>query len=206
MEGKWLDLTGDHRPATTSSRGRREQWWDFAHTAAVGLLDGKPPPPVQVYGPVLMRGEAAFFTASADYSRLYSGDGSYTTTGLLALGSPGFMLGAFAASGYINHRRKAAARRDAQQRWRDSQRVGLIATSQRLLVNVAGHGWLPFDYGAVTEYYPDLGQRTLTLGFGQETSPMRLSGPPVLAACVLVGAAVAPDSWHQDPRLAPLLR
>lgn len=88
------------------------------------------------------------------------------------------MLGAFAASGYINHRRKAAARRDAQQRWRDSQRVGLIATSQRLLVNVAGHGWLSFDYGAVTEYYPDLGQRALTLGFGQETSPMRLSGPP----------------------------
>jgi hypothetical protein len=154
---------------------------------------------------VLRSQETAYFSATASYARLYGGDGSYSTTGLLALGSPAFMLGAFAASGYINHRRKAAARRDAQQRWRDSQRVGLIGTSRRLLVSTAERGWLSFDYGAITEFYPDVQSCALTLGFGTRCSPLLLSGPPVLAACLLVSAAVAPDSWPHDPRLAPLL-
>jgi hypothetical protein len=36
---------------------------------------------------------------------MYGGDGTYTTSGLLALGSPTFMLGAFAAAGIINQPR-----------------------------------------------------------------------------------------------------
>ena len=64
-----------------------------------GCVRGSRRPVVQVYGPVLRRQEVAFFSATANYARLYGGDGSYTTTGLLVLGSPGFMIGAFAASG-----------------------------------------------------------------------------------------------------------
>lgn len=206
MAGKWLDaMGGGLRPAAANERSERQQWWDYARGAAAGLLEGKAPPPVQVYGPVLNRGETAFFSATANYARLWGGDGTYTNTGLLALGSPAFMVGAFAASGYINHRRKAAARRDAQVRWREQQRVGLIATSHRLLVNTAERGWLTFTYSAVTEYYPDVQNGALTLGFGEQCVPLLLSGPPVVPACVLVSAAVAPDTWDQDPRMAPLL-
>lgn len=205
VAGKWLDVVGGLKPAAATGRGEREQWWDYARGAAAGMLEGTLPPPVQVYGPVLRRGESAYFSATANYARLYGGDGSYTTTGLLALGSPAFMIGAFTASGYMNHRRKAAARRDAQLRWRESQRVGLVGTSDRLLVNTAAQGWMTFDYGAITEYYPDVQNHSLTLGFGDQGAPLLLSGPPVLAACLLVGLAVAPETWPQDPRLAPLL-
>ncbi|MFN6548669.1 hypothetical protein [Mycolicibacterium nivoides] len=206
MAGKWLEaMGGGLRPAAANERSERQQWWDYARGAAAGLLEGKAPPPVQVYGPVLNRRETAYFSATANYARLWGGDGTYTTTGLLALGNPAFMVGAFAASGYINHRRKAAARRDAQVRWREQQRVGLIATSHRLLVNTAERGWLTFTYGAVTEYYPDIQNGALTLGFGEQCVPLLLSGPPAVPACVLVSAAVAPDTWDQDPRLAPLL-
>ena len=193
------------RPAAAAERSEREQWWEYARGAAARLLEGQAPPPVQVYGPVLNHGETAFFSATANYARLWGGDGSYTSTSLLALGSPGFMIGAFAVNGYFNHRRKAAARRDAQVRWREHQRVGLVGTSHRLLVNTASQGWLTFAYGAVTEYYPDIQNCALTVGFGDRGEPLLLSGPPVLAASLLLSAAVAPDTWPHDPRLAPLL-
>ena len=99
MASKWLDVVGGLKPATASARGEREQWWDYTRTAALGLRQGKSP----ACGPGLWSGAqtagSRVFPASANYARLYGGDGSYTTTGLLVLGSPGFMIGAFAASG-----------------------------------------------------------------------------------------------------------
>ena len=102
------------------------------------------------------------------------------------------MLGAFAACGIINHRRKVGARRDAVVQWRDHQRAGIIATSHRLMVRT-DRGWATYAYGAISDYYPDLESSILTLGFGGQCAPMLLAGPAVPAVTVLVAAATMPD-------------
>ena len=133
----WLDtITGVTAPGAARKQSEAEVWprrpkrrgraTHRSHAAGNDVVG---------MGPVLRRGERAFFQGGANYRRMYGGDGTYTTTGLLALGNPAFMLGAFAASGIINHRRKARARRDAAVQWRDYQRAGIIATSQRLMVH-----------------------------------------------------------------------
>lgn len=206
--GNWLDriASGTATPQSGGLQHEADQWWRYARQVATAFRENTELPTIQVFGPVLLDGECAFFQATANYSRMYGGDGSYTTTGLVALGSPAFMVGSLAASGYINHRRKTRAQRDAAQRWRDHQRAGLIVTSDRLLVNTSESGWLSFYYGAVSEYYPDLTNRSLTLAFGGQCSPLCLQGPPAPAAAVVVGAAIAPQRWAQDPRIGPLWR
>lgn len=203
----WLDtITGAAAgPGTARKQTDAEVWAQYARNAAAALRAGIALPEINVVGmgPVLRRSERAFFQGGANYARMYGGDGTYTTSGVLALGSPAFMLGAFAAAGIINHRRKARARRDAVVAWRDHQRAGIIATSQRLMVHT-DRGWATYAYGAITEYYPDIASSTLTIGFGDQGAPMLLAGPPIPAIAVLVAAAM-PDRWTQDPRLRPLL-
>lgn len=194
------------RPMMSPVHNEAGMWWRYARATAVAFLRGAAPPEIHVFGPAFGYGENAYFQGTATYSRMYGGDGSYTTTGLFAFGGPAFTIGALAANGYVNHRRKLAAQRAAAVQWREHQQVGIIGTSHRLLINTAQSGWLPFDYGAVTEYYPDLTAWSLTMGFGGESPPLRLIGPPVPAAAVLVSVALAPGRWHHDPRLAPLLR
>nr|WP_313776829.1 hypothetical protein [Mycobacterium sp.] len=203
----WLDtITGVTAPGAARKQSEAEVWAQYARNAAAALRTGAALPEINVVGmgPVLRRGECAFFQGGVNYARMYGGDGTYTTTGLLALGSPAFMLGAFAATGIINHRRKARARRDAVVQWRDHQRAGIIATSQRLMVHT-DRGWATYAYGAITEYYPDIASSSLTMGFGGQGAPMLLAGLPVPAISVLVAAATMPDRWTQDPRLRPLL-
>ena len=48
----------------------------------------------------------------------------------------------------------------------------MIATSHRQLVITAERGWLTFTYGAVTEYYLDIQNGALTLGFGEQLAPL----------------------------------
>ena len=67
------------------------------------------------------------------YSRQYGGDGRYQKADLLIVGRPAVMAAGFALSAAVNHRRKVAARREAQVRWRDHQHVQVIATTDRLL-------------------------------------------------------------------------
>lgn len=203
---KWLEtIAGASAPGAARKENEAQAWAQYARQAAAALRDKTGLPEISVFGPVLGRGERAFFQGAANYARLYGGDGSYSTTGLLALGNPAFMLGALAASGIVNHRRKARAQRQASVQWRDHQRAGLIVTSQRLMLHTSGRGWSSYFYGAITEYYPILEIASLTLGFGNAAPPIQLAGPPVPAAAVLVAAAVMPDRWTQDPRLSPLL-
>jgi hypothetical protein len=196
-------LSGVTAPGVVREQNEAEVWEQYARRAAFALRARTALPEIHVYGPVFRPGERAFFQGSANYARMYGGDGTYNTTGLLALGSPGFMLGSLAASGIINHRRKARARRDGALVWRDHQRAGLIATSQRLMIHT-DRGWGTYAYGAITEYYPNIESSTLTIGFGDQGAPMLLAGPPVQAVAVLVAAATMPDRWAQDPRLSAL--
>jgi hypothetical protein len=59
-------------------------------------------------------------------------------------------------------------------------------------------------FGACTEFYPDLQQWTLTLGF-DTTSPVRLHGPAAPALSLWSAYGVLGDAWVDDPRLAALL-
>lgn len=180
-----------------------EVWWDYARSAAAAFLRRSAPPEIQVFGPVFNPGEYAFFHGQAQYARMYGGDGAYSTTGMLALGSPAFTVGALAASGYVNHRRKVRAQREAMVQWRDHQAIGVIGTNQRLLLNIAQFGWMPVYFGTISEFYPDLTSWSLTMRFAG-SSPVQLVGPVVPVTAVLTSVALAPERWHQDPRLAPL--
>lgn len=205
---KWLsyleNLNASFGVSPAASQDR-EHWRQYAGSVADKLRRGELPPAVSVFGPVLARDEQAFFQGSVSYARMYGGDSTYYTSDLMALGSWKFMAGAYALNGYVNHRRRKAARREATVCWRDHQHAQLIATDRRLMVHVAPHGWQSFDYLAITEYYPNLQESSLTLGFGDSVAPLMLAGNAIPAASVLVSAVAAPHSWDQDPRLAPLL-
>jgi hypothetical protein len=180
-------------------------WWDYARRSAHAMWAGVPPPTLRVYGPVLAAGESAYLCAPAFYSRLIGGDGAYTPTPMFAFGPPAAMMGALAVQGFINHRRKVAAERKAATTWRFHQGVQVIATSLRLLCNTRQKGWLSFWYRQVTEFYPDLSNRMVTMGFGRSAPALRLAGPSTPALCLWSAWGILGRQWMTDPRLAPLL-
>src|SRR6516164_8549360 len=73
---------GSHRArqprAARQPRTQAEQWWDYSRGCAAELRAGRPPTPIEVYGPVLEPGEQALLSAEIDYSRFCSGDGRYS--------------------------------------------------------------------------------------------------------------------------------
>lgn len=204
FSSKIVDFISAKTPAA-SGPSEEQQWWAYACAAAETARAGELPPAIQVYGPVLDPDEIAFFHSTAGYARMYGGDGTYSKTGFLALGRPALVAGTLAASAYVNHRRKVAARRDAMVQWREHQHVSVIGTSHRLMVNTPQNGWMSFWYGGVSEYYPDPATWSLTLGFDGQTPPLRLVGPPIPAAGLIVAIALTGERFVDDPRLAPLL-
>lgn len=179
-------------------------WWDHARTIAHQITHGIAPTTVDVWGPVLEPDEFAVMTAELTYSRFYGGDGHYERTATYLLGRPALMIGAMAATAAINHRRKAAARRDATLTWRDVQRVPIIVTTKRVLA-ATDAGWESAWWSTISEFQPDLPSWTLTFGFGPGYSPMRLQGPAAPAVSIWAAAGVLGRQWSADPRLAPLL-
>ena len=185
-------------------RSAAEQWWHYSRSCAAALRAGRPPTPVDVHGPVLEPGEHALLSAEIDYSRYCGISASYSPLPLVVAGRPALMFGALAAHGIINHRRKAAAERKAMEQWRFHRTCTVIATSDRLICGTSSHGMVSLWFGACTEFYPDLQQWTLTLGF-DTTSPVRLHGPAAPALSLWSAYGVLGDAWVDDPRLAALL-
>ena len=163
----------------------------------------RPPTPVNVYGPVLEPGEQALLSTEISYSRYCGTNASYSPLPLIVAGRPAVMFGALAVQGVVNHRRKVAAERKAAEQWRFHQTCTVIATTDRLICSTAPHGQVSFWFGACTEFYPDLQQWTLTLGF-DSTYPVRLIGPAAPALSLWSAYGVLGDAWVNDPRLAPL--
>lgn len=180
-----------------------EQWWHYSQGCGAALRAGRPPTPIEVYGPVLEPGEQALLNAEIDYSRFCGGDGSYSPLPLLVAGRPAVMFGALAVQGVVNHRRKTAAAQRAAAQWRFLQTCPVIVTTDRLICTTAPHGMVSFWFGACTEFYPDLQQWTLTLGF-DSTYPVRLGGPAAPALCLWSAYGILGDAWVDDPRLALL--
>ena len=185
-------------------RTRSEQWWHYSRGCAAALRAGRPPTPIEVYGPVLEPGEQALLSAEIEYSRFGGGDGRYSPLPLIVAGHPAVMVGALAVQGVVNHRRKAAAAQRAAARWRFHQTCPVIVTTERLICTTAPHGMVSFWFGACTEFYPDLPQWSLTLGF-DSTYPVRLSGPAAPALSLWGAYGVLGDRWVDDPRLALFL-
>ncbi|GAB4663651.1 hypothetical protein [Mycobacterium avium] len=199
------DPRGARRPRPTwQPRTPAEQWWHYSRGCAAALRAGRPPTAIQVYGPVLEPGEQALLSAEIDYSRLCGADGRYSPLPLIVAGRPAVMFGALAVQGLVNHRRKIAAAQRAATQWRWHQRCPVIVTTDRLICTTAEHGMLSFWFGTCTEFYPDLQQWTLTLGF-DSTYPVRLSGPAAPALSLWSAYGVLGESWVDDPRLAALL-
>lgn len=190
--------------ASWQPRSAAEQWWHYSRSCAAALRAGHPPAPIEVYGPVLEQGEQALLSAEINYSRFYPGDGSYSPLPLIVAGRPAVMFGALAIQGVVNHRRKTAAAQRAAAQWRYHQTCPVIVTTDRLICTTAAHGMVSFWFGACTEFYPDLQQWTLTLGF-DSTYPVRLSGPAAPALSLWSAYGVVGDAWINDPRLALLL-
>ncbi|ASL12476.1 MULTISPECIES: hypothetical protein [Mycobacterium] len=185
-------------------RTAAEQWWHYSRGCAAALRAGRAPTPVQVYGPVLEPGEQALLSAEIDYSRFCGGDGRYSPLPLMVAGRPAVMFGALAVQGVVNHRRKVAAAQRAAAQWRFHQTCPVIVTTDRLICTTAAHGMVSFWFGACTEFYPDLQQWTLTLGF-DSTYPVRFSGAAAPALSLWSAYGVLGDGWVGDPRLALLV-
>lgn len=181
-----------------------EQWWHYSRGCAAALRAGRPPAPIDIYGPVLEPGEHALLSTEIGYSRYCSADADYSPLPLIVAGRPALMLGALAVQGVINHRRKVSAERKAAQQWRFHQTSPVIVTTDRLICSTIPHGQMSFWFGACTEFYPDLHQSTLTLGFDSAAS-VRLHGPAAPALSLWSAYGIFGDSWAADPRLAPLI-
>jgi hypothetical protein len=159
---------------------------------------------VDVYGPVLEPGEHALLSTEIGYSRYCGTNARYSPLPLVVAGRPAIMFGALAVQGIVNHHRKAVAERKAIEQWRFHQTCTVIVTTERLMCSTAPHGVVSFWFGACTEFYPDLQQWALTLGF-DSTCPVLLSGSAAPALSLWSGYGVLGDAWVDDPRLALLL-
>lgn len=193
----------DHR-VLARPLSEAEQWWQYARRCAAALRAGQPPTPVSMYGPVLTPGEQAWLNVDVDYSRYCGTAASYSSLPLIVAGRPAVMFGALAVQGVVNHRRKAAAERQAAPQWRWNQSTTAIVTTDRLLCATRPHGLVSLWFADCTEFHPDLQQWTLTLGF-DSIAPVRLSGVTTPALSLLSAYGIFGDAWADDPRLAALL-
>lgn len=180
-------------------------WWNHARRSARAFLAGQDPPAIAIFGPVLGDEEQGLLEADVTLSFLYGGDGSYARSDYFVVGRPAVMVGALAVSAAINRRRKVAARRDAQPRWRDHQNIHVWSTTDRLIWD-GGSGLESLWYGDIAGFYPELDTWRLTLATHAGHPPVRMQGPVVPLLSLWTATAVLGQRWWQDPRLAALLR
>lgn len=199
------DVTQNRVHSPAAPQDEWQQWWSYARNAARRFAHGITPPEIEVFGPVLAADEFGLLQADLGYSRLYAaGDGRYEKTGMFVVGRPAVMVGALAVGAAVNQRRKVAAQRAAEQRWRDHQQISVTVTNHRLLCNTADAGFDSYYYGAISEFYPDLDGWQLTLAFEGQCAPLRLVGPAAPALSLWVATAVLGERWARDSRLAKL--
>lgn len=197
---------GRKRNAAIAAAKREREEWQLGVNWARWLLAGNAPQALTMYGLVLDPGEQAYIQTNAQYARLYGGNGRYTTAGGLFIGKPGLVLGMMAATAAVNAGRKAAAKRDSQQMWRDAQELPVVATNHRLLCHLPAKGWMSFYYTAVQEFYPDPANWTITFGF-QNAVPLRLTGLSTPTLSVLTAWSILGNGrWHGEPGIAPLIQ
>lgn len=197
-----MDMTAAYvtHPAVAS-----DPWWDYARGCAQALAQGIEPAPITVYGPIFDEDEQPRICTTTQVSRLLGGDGTYAHTSLLMLGNPAVTIGALAAQGVINHRRRRHARRDLMPQWRHRHAATVVVTDQRLMCSAADGTMVDFWFTAITEFYPDLATRSVVFAFGDECAPLRFDGPAAPALALWSAVGLYGPRWVDDVRLAPLV-
>jgi hypothetical protein len=186
-----------------AERAAYQAGWQQARAVAAGLAEGRFPQPLVRYGVVLKPGEQAYLDLDADYARYYGGDGTYQHISGVFWGSPAFVTAGLAANAIDNRIRRSNAQAEAVKRWRERQRVRVIATDRRLICQV-GPEWLSFYFSGASACYPEPQAHSLVLDF-PDTSPLLLGGPNAAVLAVLSAVLVhGPQAVHDHPALAPL--
>jgi MFS family permease len=197
-------LTPRERVAQQHEEGYRRAW-DHARWFRASLVRRELPPEIAIWAVVPRDGERFFLDGPLTYSRYYGTDVAYTTSRTVAFGRPAYVAGALIGSAIGNSVARSRAQADAATQWREHQAVQVIASNQRIVCNVAGRGWLSFDYAAVSAIYPDPERFHIVLEFEGAASPMSLTGPmaPALATLAVL-MTHGPDALHAHPALRAL--
>lgn len=182
-----------------------DPWWSYARSCARALYRGEPAPAISVYGPVLEDGEVARVCTTAVSSRLIGGDGSYQRSSTFLMGGPALVIGMLAAQGLMNHRRRKQALRDTVAQWRHPQESTVVITNERIMCSGSEGTLVDFWFEYVTEFYPHLWARSVTLAFGERCYPLRLDGPAAPAIALWCAHALYGPAWVNDARFAPLV-
>ncbi|MEJ1090467.1 hypothetical protein [Microbacterium istanbulense] len=180
-------------------------WWEYARRLRGQVLNRQVPESQQQWDVVPYEGERFFACLPLTYARYYGKDVGYTTSGMVAVGSPAFVVGAFAVSAIANASARSRAAKEAAPQWREWQQTTAYVTNHRIVTYVNGE-WLTFEYGAISALYPDVASNALVCQFGS-TEPLLLSGPATpVAAVVAVLQTHGLDGVRDHPGLQELAR
>lgn len=111
-----------------------------------------------------------------EYLRFTAAQVSYAVPGVVAVGPPGFVVGALLGNAGARRRARRRAERESAPQWRPEPLASVVVTTRRLWCELAtrtGSRWLNFDYDTITRL--TLTGWELTLEFLQ-SAPLRLSG------------------------------
>lgn len=167
------------------------------------LCAGGQPATLQSHTVMTAPGERILWQMQAEYRRFYGQDVTYGQGGFFAFGPPLFTIGMLAGSAVVNRSARKNAEALAAAQWREFQYSPVLVTDRRLVIHANGQ-WFSFYYGAITAVYPEADQFTLVLDF-EGTEPLRLEGPDVPTASVLVlHHTQGPHAVAAHPSLANL--
>lgn len=179
--------------------------WYSAQRYAFHLAQGGRPATVFVNGAILRPDERAAFETVADHARFYGDDGTYTHTQGMFLGGWQFIAAGFAATAMANSVKKRRAEARSVPRWRDVLRTRVIATNQRLMVEIPNRGLQSFWYAGMQELYPAPRHWGVVMVW-PNGAPLRLTGLSAPYLAVHVAAHVMPGQWTHHPELVELVR
>jgi len=148
--------------------------------------------------------EGAAFETVADHARFCGNDGTYTHTQGMFLGSWQFIAAGFAATAMANSVKKHRAEARSVPRWRDVLRTRVIATDQRLLIEIPNRGLQYFWCAGMQELYPAPREWGVVMVW-PDAAPLRKTGLSAPDLAVHIAAHVMPGQWTHHPRRQELV-
>lgn len=173
-ERKWIERVRTERDAM--SRAER---------ARVTLGSGQQLDVIALPGLLAAEGETFHLTGMCRYRRYYGQDVTYSQSHVAALGRPGFVATAMAASAISNASARSRAASMARAQWREDQWLETVATDRRLFCRTVTNGWLTFDYHGITAFEADPFSQSLSLEF-ERGVPLWIQGPAVAEISVII--------------------
>jgi hypothetical protein len=183
--------------ARTTAQAYATRWFE-------SLARGESLPGVDGFNLNLEPGETLLDQYRAKYARFYGQNVTYSTGGVVAMGSPLFVAGAMIGSAMGKARARNQAQQMAAAQWREIQYVDVLVTDRRLIIPVGGRA-LSFYFNALAAFYPEIEAMTLTLDFGDNTEPLQIFSPSIAATSVLlVHQLKGREGLRSHPALGPI--